>query len=396
MTSTRHEPATLDEMAATIRTHRAAGVRLIGAGTKPALVGHAPDPSLQTARIGEILLSSRRLTGIVEYEAAEFTITARAGTPIRALDDALAENGQSLPFDPPFAGATLGGAIAAGLAGPGRVRFGGVRDFVLATTWVDGHGRVLRSGAKVVKNAAGFDLPKLLVGSLGRLGALAEVTLKVLPRPRVQQSARFCFGNFTSAYEGLVRLLQSPLELDGLEMVEDATLLVRLGSPSHASSAPRLARLGRVLGIPPDSIAADDEGATWRAMAACRDLQPEGCETGALIKVALSPRRIPELEAILRSASWARRYSAGGAVAWIAVPAAHYDRARDDASLEALDRHLASLALPALVVRGAHLGEARRRDPRLGHRPGDNLLARIKRVLDPDGVLPPLDCSPTA
>lgn len=402
MTRVTHEPESIEDLAATIRAHRDEGVRLIGAGTKPALVGPArAGPELAgRVRAGEAWIASRRLTGILDYTAAEFTITARAGTPIQEIDATLAEHGQYLPFDPPFsgrleprvtvagatvAGATLGGAIASGLAGPGRVRFGGVRDFVLAVTYVDGRGRVLRGGAKVVKNAAGFDLPKLLVGSLGRLAALAEITLKVLPHPRVCHSARFRFPHFAAAYEGLVALGTSPFELNGLELLDGNSLLVRLGGSSREAAGQRLARLERLLGVPGEPISASDEAATWHALADCRDLLPEGQEDATLVKVALSPRRIPDLEAVVRAMRAERRYGAGGAVAWLALP----DTTRDDRVAD-LDRRLAGLGLPALLVRGP-----RRGDPRLGHRPGESMLTRIKRVLDPDGVLPGLGSTPS-
>src|SRR5436190_11409249 len=116
----------------------------------------------------------RHLSGMMEYDPAEFTFTALAGTPLAVVQKELAGNGQYLPFDPPLAaqGATLGGTVAAGLSGPGRLRYGGVRDFIVGVQWVDGSGTVIRGGGKVVKNAAGFDFPKLFTGSLGRLGIL--------------------------------------------------------------------------------------------------------------------------------------------------------------------------------------------------------------------------------
>ena len=129
---------------------------------------------------------------------SEFTFTALAGTPVREIAAALAERGQYLPFDPMLreAGATLGGTVAAGLSGPGRFRYGGLRDFILGVRFVDGEGRLLRLGGKVVKNAAGFDLPKFFVGSLGRFGVLAEMTFKVFPkRGRDAHAAARCPGS---------------------------------------------------------------------------------------------------------------------------------------------------------------------------------------------------------
>ena len=135
-------------------------------------VGRQTKPRLSCSNATKLCLS--KLRGILEYEPSEFTFTALAGTPLRDLVEALAQRGQYLPFDPLLveAGATLGGTVAAGLSGPGRFRFGGLRDFILGARFVDGTGRLLRLGGKVVKNAAGFDLPKFFVGSLGRFGVL--------------------------------------------------------------------------------------------------------------------------------------------------------------------------------------------------------------------------------
>jgi glycolate oxidase FAD binding subunit len=170
-------PATATELCDAIRAHPR--VLAIGARTKPRLsaVSEARDV---------VLISTCGLSGIIAYDPGEFTFTALAGTPLRELRAALAERGQYLPFDPPLveSGATIGGTVAAGLSGPGRFRYGGVRDFILAVQFADGSGQLLRGGAKVVKNAAGFDIPKFLVGSCGRFGVITEVTFKVFPAPQ--------------------------------------------------------------------------------------------------------------------------------------------------------------------------------------------------------------------
>src|SRR5262252_8989165 len=142
-------------------------------------------------------VSISRLQGIVEYEPSEFTFTAMAGTRLRELTDTLAQRGQYLPFDPLLVdgGATLGGTVAAGVSGPGRLRFGGLRDFILGVQFIDGLGRPLRVGGKVVKNAAGFDLPKFFVGSLGRFGVLTELTFKVFPSPASTLTLKLAAGD---------------------------------------------------------------------------------------------------------------------------------------------------------------------------------------------------------
>jgi len=126
--------------------------------------------------------------GIVAYEPTELVITARCGTPLAELEAALAGSGQMLAFEPPAFGAaaTIGGVVAAGLSGPRRAAAGAVRDFVLGAAMVDASGRVGRFGGQVMKNVAGYDVSRLLCGSLGILGVIAEVSLKVLPLPAAQ------------------------------------------------------------------------------------------------------------------------------------------------------------------------------------------------------------------
>ncbi len=122
--------------------------------------------------------------GILSYEPTELVITARGGTPVAEIEQALAEKGQMLPFDPPhFAtDSTLGGAVAAGLAGPRRPWGGAPRDLLLGVKMLDGQGRILRFGGQVMKNVAGYDISRLMAGAMGTLGILLELSLKVLPR----------------------------------------------------------------------------------------------------------------------------------------------------------------------------------------------------------------------
>lgn len=131
--------------------------------------------------------------GIVDYEPTEIVITARAGTPLAEIEAALREKGQMLAFEPPHFGSdsTLGGCIAAGLSGPRRPYAGAARDFVLGVRMLDGTGNDLRFGGRVIKNVAGFDVSRLMVGSLGTLGVILEVSLKVLPLPAAETTLRF-------------------------------------------------------------------------------------------------------------------------------------------------------------------------------------------------------------
>ena len=137
------------------------------------------------ALIGDVL-DTRAYCGIVEYEPTELVVTARAGTPLREVETALAQEGQMLAFEPPYfaADATFGGSMAAGFSGPRRAYAGSARDFVLGVRMLNGLGEDLRFGGQVMKNVAGYDFSRLLTGSFGTLGLITEVSLKVLPLPR--------------------------------------------------------------------------------------------------------------------------------------------------------------------------------------------------------------------
>jgi glycolate oxidase FAD binding subunit len=146
------------------------------------------------------VLDTRPLSGIVSYEPSELVVTARAGTTLAELEALLAGQGQCLPFEPPHFGgdgggdgksATVGGMVAAGLSGPARASVGAVRDYVLGAMLVDGRGEALSFGGQVMKNVAGYDVSRVLAGSLGTLGVIAEVSLKVLPVAPAEATLRF-------------------------------------------------------------------------------------------------------------------------------------------------------------------------------------------------------------
>ena len=139
------------------------------------------------------LLDTRAYAGIVDYEPTELVITARCGTPLAEIEAALAAKGQMLAFEPPHfgPGATIGGVVASALSGPRRASAGAVRDFVLGAVLMDGKGEVLTFGGQVMKNVAGYDVSRLLAGSLGTLGLILQVSLKVLPLPLREVSMVF-------------------------------------------------------------------------------------------------------------------------------------------------------------------------------------------------------------
>ncbi|MGV3680177.1 MAG: glycolate oxidase subunit GlcE [Acidovorax sp.] len=147
---------------------------------------------------GEVL-DTRVLQGIVDYEPSELVVTVRAGTPLAELEAGLAAQGQCLPFEPPHFGvqpqaATVGGMVAAGLSGPARASVGAVRDYLLGVVLLNGQAELLTFGGQVMKNVAGYDVPRLMAGSWGTLGLLTEVSLKVLPVVPAEATLRFECG----------------------------------------------------------------------------------------------------------------------------------------------------------------------------------------------------------
>jgi glycolate dehydrogenase FAD-binding subunit len=190
---------------------------------------------------GEVL-DTRIYTGITDYEPSELVLTARCGTPLVEIEQALAEERQCLAFEPPhFGAATFGGCIAAGLSGPRRASAGALRDFVLGVKLIDGEARVLEFGGRVMKNVAGYDVSRLVTGSLGTLGLIAEASVKVLPAPRAEQTLRLEVSE-ARALETMNRWAGEPLPLSATSW-HDGALYVRL-SGSQAALAGAAQRIG--------------------------------------------------------------------------------------------------------------------------------------------------------
>lgn len=325
-------------------------------------------------------LDLRGLTGIVEYEPGEYTFTARAGTALREVEAALAQHQQFLPFDPPLvsAGATLGGTVAAGLSGAGRYRYGGVRDFLIGVRFVDGQGRLVRGGGKVVKNAAGFDLPKLMVGSLGQFGVLTEVSFKVFPQPEAYATLQVAYNNVQTALAGLQKVVDAHFDVYALDLVVAQTsgpapsyqLLVRLGG-APTLLRQRIDQLRGVMGETARSGELLSEMADTELWTAAREFT-WAPPNAALVKVATTIRTLDKLEAALQDQGAVRRYAVGGNLLWLAWPA----------SLSTLDALLAKHGVGGVVVRG------QADNPLLGQQQGQAFARRIKQALDPQQRFP--------
>lgn len=351
-------PGTMEEVASAVAG--APRIRVRGGGSKSALADTPADA---------VLIDMRRLSGIVEYDPGEYTFTALAGTPVAEVRRRLGQHGQTLPFDPPLeaCGATLGGTVAAGLSGSGRYRYGGVRDFILGVRFVDGEGRLVRGGGKVVKNAAGFDLPKLMVGALGRLGVLVELTFKVFPRPEAQGTLRLAGLDLADAVALLTRLTRSSWDIAAVDLVADgprsSTVVIRLAGLAVALGE-RLERLRGEVGHGDLLLDGEDE-ILWRE---AREFSWRPADA-VLVKVPLTPGRIAAADPAFAEAGPVRRYVAGGQLAWLAWTG----------TIDALDARLRALGLGGLVV----IGDTGGRSPLIGALDGGAFARRVKQAMDP-------------
>lgn len=305
------KPSTLAEIQHAVRENARVHVR--GAGTKTGL--HADTSAA--------VLDLSALRGVIDYQPQEFVISAYAGTPVAEIEALLAQQGQYLPFDPLLSarGATLGGTVAANANGSGRFRFGGVRDFIIGANFVDGSGTFIHGGGKVVKNAAGFDYPKLMVGSLGQLGVLVELNFKVFPKPEEYQTLRVKLPNIETAVTAMLKLMRAPLDVEALDIdcgaqPDSPALEVRVGG--IPSSLPeRMERIQTITGRG-DVLRGDAEAQHWQQV---REFGWAG-ET-PITKIPLTPEKIAALDAALEASLVGqrvpRRYSVGGNVAFVAA-----------------------------------------------------------------------------
>ncbi len=349
-------PFTPAELADAVRS--APRVLAVGAGTKARL-------SAVGAEV--VRISTAGMRGVVEYEPSEFTFTALAGTPVKEIAAALAERGQYLPFDPLLveAGATIGGTVAAGLGGPGRFRFGGLRDFIVGVRFVDGSGRLMRMGGKVVKNAAGFDLPKFFVGSLGRFGALAEVTFKVFPRAVTTRTLRLGAVDEAAMTTIFCEAAGQRWELDALEAVPAAGVVyARLAGPAAALDVLAAEIFSRWRG----AALTDDEASKFWSGVGEFGWAHDG---GELVKVALVPSQVVEFVGWARKMDGARTWvGLGGNVGFVSLPRG--------------GKFAGGLVWPAMTLRGEGALWP-------GKRAGAEVYRAVKAALDPQGRFPGIE-----
>ena len=228
-------PATTAEVAGVLR-QTSGSVLVRGSGTHAQWAGRVFDPDL--------VLDTTGLRGVLTYNPSDMTASVRAGTRLTDLQDHLAGNNQWLALDPPAAGAgaTVGGLLAAGDSGPSRLRYGGIRDLVIGVTLVLADGTVARAGGHVIKNVAGYDLAKLVHGSLGSLAVITEVVVRLHPRPGGSITAAGT-ANPAQATAACSAIAASPVEPAAVEWMSapnGGTLLVRLdGGAAHLDASSR-------------------------------------------------------------------------------------------------------------------------------------------------------------
>ena len=325
-------PASVPELAALVRDQARVVPR--GSGTKPRLSAGADCDAA--------VIQTTSLNRLLEYEPSEYTFTAEAGIRVSEVAETVRKQGQYLPFDPMLVecGATLGGMVAAGLSGPGRLRYGGIRDFILGVAFVDGTGTLVHGGGKVVKNAAGFDFPKLLTGSLGRLGIMTELTFKVFPAPEASLTARVSVPDAPAAVSLMAALNLHPFDLDALDYQPPNQITLRI-SGIAAAFPDRLAGLAKITGSGLQQLSAQEGDAFWGALVEWRWPRPGHWR----IKAPITLPQIPALEALFASTPMQRRYSVGGNVAFLAWP--------ETAGEAALRHLLQKCSLQALLLDGA-------------------------------------------
>jgi len=319
-------------------------------------------------------LSTAALSGITLYEPGAMTVVAKAGTPVAEIEGALAAENQRLAFEPMDHRAlmgtkgvpTIGGVMAANISGPRRISVGAARDFLLGVRFVDGMGRIVKNGGRVMKNVTGYDLVKLMAGAHGTLGVLSEVSLKALPCPETQSTLILHGLDDVAAVAALARALGSPYEVSAAAHNPDTkeTMLRVEGFADSVSY--RVDALRTLLGG--DATVEQDAPARWDAW---RDVSDFADTEGDVWRVSCKPSDAPALAA--RAGARAMRYDWAGGLIWMQTPQGHDLRA----ALGAYDGH-------ATLLRGT--GFARFEPETAGVA---RLSAGVRARFDPRAVLNP-------
>ncbi|MCC7645005.1 MULTISPECIES: glycolate oxidase subunit GlcE [unclassified Janthinobacterium] len=314
---------------------------------------------------GEVL-DTRAYAGIVDYEPTELVITARCGTPLAEIEAALAARNQMLAFEPPHfgPGATVGGVVASALSGPRRASAGALRDFVLGAVLMDGHGERLAFGGQVMKNVAGYDVSRLLAGSLGTLGMILEVSLKVLPLPLREATFRVACAEI-AALRMLNEWAGKPLPISA-SCWHDGVLTVRLSGAEAAVSAALQSLKGEVL-------AAEEASAFWLSVREQTHAFFAGA--GSLWRLSLPPHASAMILKGRQLTEW------GGAQRWLKL-----DGDADAASSVQIRMAVAAAGGHATLFRGGDkaVGVFHPLAPAVA-----TIHQRLRQAFDPAGIFNP-------
>ncbi|EZP40740.1 glycolate oxidase subunit GlcE [Janthinobacterium lividum] len=314
---------------------------------------------------GEVL-DTRAYAGIIDYEPTELVITARCGTPLAEIEAALSARNQMLAFEPPHfgAGATVGGVVASALSGPRRASAGALRDFVLGAVLMDGHGERLAFGGQVMKNVAGYDVSRLLAGSLGTLGLILEVSLKVLPLPLREATLRVACAEI-AALRMLNEWAGKPLPISA-SCWHDGVLSVRLSGAEAAVSAALQSLGGEVL-------AAEEASAFWLSVR--EQTHAFFADAGSLWRLSLPPHASAMILKGRQLIEW------GGAQRWLKL-----DGDADAASSVQIRQAVAAAGGHATLFRGGDkaVGVFHPLAPAVA-----TIHQRLRQAFDPAGIFNP-------
>ena len=325
-------------------------------------------------------LETGALSGITLHEPGALTLVARAGTPMAEIEATLAAENQRLAFEPmdhrgllgTSGEPTIGGVVAANVSGPRRVAVGACRDFMLGVRFVDGTGRVIKNGGRVMKNVTGYDLVKLMTGAWGTLGVLTEVSLKVLPRPEAQACVTINGLDTGEAVAAMARALRSPFEISGAAHSpagQDGQPVTLLRLEGFAGSVAYRADQVAGLFAGHDVSVERDPGRVAAHWAWIRDVQGFHGKPGDVWRISCKPGAAPELAR--RMAAEEVLFDWGGGLIWVRVPEGTALRDR----LGAFDGH-------ATLLRGSG-------QPRFQPEPAPlaELSAGLRARFDPKGIL---------
>jgi glycolate dehydrogenase FAD-binding subunit len=378
------------------------------------IVGHGSKRAIGRPAQTDLTLDLSDLTGVTLYEPEELVLSAKAGTPLAEIEALLAANGQQLAFEPMNYAAilggvagrgTIGGALAANVSGPRRIKAGAARDHFLGVCAVSGRGESFKSGGRVVKNVTGYDLCKLMAGSWGTLAAMTDVTIKVLPRPETEQTLLIRGLEPAQAVAAMSSAMGSSCDVSGAahlpgdvapriatnETAGGAVTALRLEgfSPSVAARKDMLEALMKPFG----ELAGVEEARSRRLWAAIRDVTPFAAHPSTpsprqgeppLWRISTAPSRGAELAAMIaRSADAQMFYDWAGGLIWLALEAG------DDAGAALIHRAVRAFGGHATLMRApasvrAAIDVFAPQDPAVAA-----LTKRVKESFDPKGVLNP-------